>query len=208
MAAFTNLIIKPPQNLCSTTKLNTFSSHYNPKLQSFFSIKPKTPGLPPLSVIKATATTSNVKNNSAGGDAVKANKEENKVLRVHTVEEFDAALRDAKQKLVVVEYAATHSKQSSDIYPFMVSLSRTCNDVVFLLVVGDESDATVELFRREKIEKVPHFSFYKSMEKIHEEEGIGPDRLMGDVLYYGDSHSGVVSFPIIFFELGILVEPV
>ena len=32
------------------------------------------------------------------------------------------------------------------------------------------------------------------MEKIHEEEGIGPDMLMGDVLYYGDNHSWVVSF--------------
>lgn len=30
------------------------------------------------------------------------------------------------------------------------------------------------------------------MEKIHEEEGIGPDQLAGDVLYYGDSHSEVL----------------
>ncbi|KAE8735075.1 Thioredoxin-like protein CDSP32 [Hibiscus syriacus] len=30
------------------------------------------------------------------------------------------------------------------------------------------------------------------MEKIHEEEGIRPDQLMGDVLYYGDSYSAVV----------------
>ncbi|CAI0435068.1 unnamed protein product [Linum tenue] len=29
------------------------------------------------------------------------------------------------------------------------------------------------------------------MEKIHEEEAIGPDQLMGDVLYYGDSHDTV-----------------
>ncbi|KAI3991211.1 hypothetical protein MKX01_022432 [Papaver californicum] len=74
----------------------------------------------------------------------------------------------------------------------MVDLSRTCNDVEFVLVMGDESDKTKALCEREKIEKVPHFSFYKSMEKIHEEEGIGPDELMGDVLYYGDNHSAVV----------------
>ena len=108
------------------------------------------------------------------------------------MEEFEAALREAKQKLVVVEFEASHSKQSSKMYPFMVDLSRTCSDVVFLLVIGDESEETRELCRREKIEKVPHFSFYKNMEKIHEEEGIGPDMLMGDVLYYGDNHSGVV----------------
>ncbi|KAE8696778.1 Thioredoxin-like protein CDSP32 [Hibiscus syriacus] len=73
-----------------------------------------------------------------------------------------------------------------------LELSRTCNDVEFILVMGNESDKTRELCQREKITKVPHFSFYKSKEKIHEEEGIGPDQLMGDVLYYGDSHSGVV----------------
>lgn len=58
--------------------------------------------------------------------------------------------------------------------------------------MGDESEHTKELCNREKIEKVPHFSFYKNMEKIHEEEGIGPDQLEGDVLYYGDNHSAVV----------------
>jgi len=58
--------------------------------------------------------------------------------------------------------------------------------------MGDESAKTKELLKREKVENVPHFSFYKSSEKIHEEEGIGPDMLVGDVLYYGDSHSAVV----------------
>ncbi|KAI3750776.1 hypothetical protein L2E82_21590 [Cichorium intybus] len=192
MAALTNLIIKPPQNLCSTTKLNTaFSYGYNPKLQSFFPNKPKIT-LPARFITKASAATSNVKDGSAGGGAAKTNKEEDKVQHIHTVAEFEAALRDAKQKLVVVEYAASHSKHSSNMYPFMVNLSKTCNDVVFLLVMGDESEETRELARREKIQKVPHFSFYKNMEKIHEEEGIGPDMLMGDVLYYGDNHSGVV----------------
>lgn len=112
--------------------------------------------------------------------------------QVHTVAEFETALRSAGSKLVVVEYAASHSYQSRKMYPFMVQLSRTCGDVEFLLVMGDESDETKELCRREGIDKVPHFSFYKGMKKVHEEEGIGPDQLMGDVLYYGDNHSSVV----------------
>ncbi|KAK9075068.1 hypothetical protein SSX86_003387 [Deinandra increscens subsp. villosa] len=189
MAAFTNLTLKPP-----THKLHLLSSHYNPKPhQSFLSlIKPTSkPHAPPL--LKA-ASGSATKTDTTGGGAAKSktDKEDDKVQHIHTVAEFDAALRDAKQKLVVVEFAARNSKQSSEIYPFMVNLSRTCNDVVFLLVLGDESDEMTEFFKREKIEKVPHFNFYKGMEKIHEEEGIGPDRLMGDVLYYGDSHSGVI----------------
>ncbi|XP_010428659.1 PREDICTED: thioredoxin-like protein CDSP32, chloroplastic [Camelina sativa] len=117
---------------------------------------------------------------------------DDKLLKIHSGEEFDEALKNAKTKLVVAEFATSKSDHSNKIYPFMVELSRTCNDVVFLLVMGDESDKTRELCRREKIEKVPHFSFYKSMEKIHEEEGVEPDQLMGDVLYYGDNHSAVV----------------
>ncbi|CAF1912288.1 BnaCnng41170D [Brassica napus] len=46
--------------------------------------------------------------------------------------------------------------------------------------MGDESEKTRELCRRDM-----------SMEKIHKEEGIGPDQLTGDVLYYGDNHSAV-----------------
>ncbi|KAK9109348.1 hypothetical protein Sjap_017408 [Stephania japonica] len=121
-----------------------------------------------------------------------AKSSDERVRQVHSVEEFDEALRQAKNKLVVVEYAASHSYHSKQIYPFMVDLSRTCNDVEFLLVMGDESEAMKALCTREGVEQVPHFSFYKNMEKIHEEEGIGPDQLMGDVLYYGDSHSEVV----------------
>ncbi|KAK3231911.1 hypothetical protein Dsin_003792 [Dipteronia sinensis] len=115
-----------------------------------------------------------------------------RVQNIHSIDEFDEALKLAKNKLVVIEYAASHSARSSRIYPFMVDLSRQCNDVEFLLVMGDESEKTRELCKREKIDKVPHFSFYKNMEKIHEEEGIGPDQLIGDVLYYGDNHSAVV----------------
>lgn len=128
---------------------------------------------------------------TASSGTKQAAKTDERVQQIHSIEEFDEALRVAKNKLVVVEYEARQSKQSSKIYPFMVELSRTCSDVEFLLVIGDESEKTRELCKREKIDKVPHFSFYKSMEKIHEEEGIGPDTLVGDVLYYGDSHSAV-----------------
>lgn len=120
-----------------------------------------------------------------------AKPKDERVKKVHSAEEFDEALKAAKNRLVVVEYAASHSLNSKKIYPFMVDLSWTCGDVDFLLVMGDESEKTRELCLREKVDKVPHFSFYKSMEKIHEEEAIGPDRLMGDVLYYGDNHSAV-----------------
>ena len=46
----------------------------------------------------------------------------------------------AKNKLVVVEYASSHSYHNSKTYPSIVELSQTCNDVQFLVVMGDEPD--------------------------------------------------------------------
>ncbi|KAI8005147.1 hypothetical protein LOK49_LG08G00180 [Camellia lanceoleosa] len=188
MATITNFLSKPPPNLASHTKANPFNPHSSSYHLSFFP-KQKHPStklqkIRTLFITKATAASKTEKKNKPTSDE--------RVQHVHSIGQFDEALRMAKNKLVVVEYAASHSKQSSKIYPFMVDLSRTCSDVEFLLVMGDESEETRELCKREKIDKVPHFSFYKSMEKIHEEEGIGPDQLVGDVLYYGDNHSAVV----------------
>ncbi|KAG6435308.1 hypothetical protein SASPL_100178 [Salvia splendens] len=131
------------------------------------------------------------KSSAAPAGVEKVSRDE-RVQKVHSIAEFDEALKKAKNRLVVVEYAASDVENSAQIYPFMVELSRSCSDVDFLLVMGDESEATRALCAREKIDQVPHFTFYKSMEKIHEEEAIGPEQLEGDVLYYGDSHSAVV----------------
>ncbi|XP_057532275.1 thioredoxin-like protein CDSP32, chloroplastic [Amaranthus tricolor] len=140
---------------------------------------------PHISPIKSSTTTPNPTSSNT-------KKTDKRVKRVHSIDEFDNALKAAQNKLVVVEFATSDNDNSRQIYPFMVELSRSCNDVEFILVLGDESEATKELCKRENIDQVPHFSFYKSMEKIHEEEAIGPDMLEGDVLYYGDSHSAVV----------------
>lgn len=185
MATVTNFLSKPPSSLSSTPRITPRCFHSS-FLVSFGS-KHK-----PFSATRLdTKRTHFITKATAAPETKKAVSDE-RVQKIHNMEEFDEALKMAKNKLVVVEYAASHSANSNKIYPFMVELSRTCNDVEFLLVIGDESEKTRELCRREKVEKVPHFSFYKGMEKIHEEGGIGPDQLMGDVLYYGDNHSAVV----------------
>lgn len=191
MAAITNFLPRVTPSSLSTLHKTTTSSNSLFPILPFSSHKPKPQT---TKLIPSTHHRSNfavAKATAAPGTKKKPLNDE-KVQKVHSIEEFDEALRAAKNKLVVVEFAASHSPQSSKIYPFMVDLSRTCSDVVFILVMGDESDKTKELCEREKIDKVPHFTFYKSMEKIHEEEGIGPDMLVGDVLYYGDNHSAVV----------------
>lgn len=184
MATFTNFLAKQTPILTPITKPTPLNPHH------FSTSLPPKPKQNPTStrhlrLLPKAASATGVE---------KGSRRDERVQRVHSIHEFDEALRTAKNRLVVVEYAARDSENSSKIYPFMVDLSRNCSDVDFLLVMGDESDETRKLFAREKIdpEQLPHFSFYKSMEKIHEEEGIGPDQLVGDVLYYGDSHSAVV----------------
>ncbi|KAM1526537.1 hypothetical protein PS1_016247 [Malus domestica] len=185
MATVTNFIVKPPSSSQSSI----------PKTSCFVA-----KGLSLVTKLKPLATKLETKKNQFRNFTIKATaaagtkkvESDDRVQQVHSIQEFDEALGLAKNKLVVVEFAASHSAESRKMYPFMVDLSRTCNDVEFLLVMGDESEDTRELCRRENIDKVPHFSFYKSMEKIHEEEGIDGDRLRGDVLYYGDNHSEVV----------------
>ncbi|KAL0325935.1 UNVERIFIED_CONTAM: Thioredoxin-like protein CDSP32, chloroplastic [Sesamum calycinum] len=185
MATITNFLLKQPPFLAPITKITPLYPQFSSNLLPTSS-KPKQNLLNldtnrPIFVPKATAAS-----------GVEKAKKQERVQRVHSIQEFDEALQAAKNRLVVVEFAASDSEDSSKIYPFMVDLSRNCSDVDFLLVMGDESEETRKLCAREKIEQVPHFTFYKGMEKIHEEEAIGPDQLVGDVLYYGDSHSAVV----------------
>lgn len=40
--------------------------------------------------------------------------------------------------------------------------------------------------------QVPHFSFYKNQELVHEEEGIDAEQLENDVLYYGDVDAPII----------------
>lgn len=183
MATIANLLSNPPSSLSRIPRIN-------PLISSYYSFALPTKSKPQQFHLTSTSRADFTVKATATAGTKKAPSDE-RVKQVHSIEQFDEALKSAKNRLVVVEYAASDSPQSSKIYPFMVELSRTCSDVDFLLVMGDESEKTRELCKREKIEKVPHFSFYKNMEKIHEEEAIGPDQLMGDVLYYGDSHSSV-----------------
>ncbi|RDX72207.1 Thioredoxin-like protein CDSP32, chloroplastic, partial [Mucuna pruriens] len=179
-----NFIFKPL--ICHSPHRNSLPLLFQRSFLPFL-----TKSTPPSTAIGIGAKTRMIPKATAAPGAKKTAKHE-RVQRVHSTEEFDSALESAKERLVVVEYAESDSEESSQIYPFMVELSRSCSDVEFILVMGDESEKTKELLKREKVEKVPHFSFYKRKEKIHEEEGIGPDMLVGDVLYYGDNHSAVV----------------
>ncbi|KAL6639359.1 hypothetical protein ACP70R_023089 [Stipagrostis hirtigluma subsp. patula] len=189
MASSTATFLSTLASSTATASLNTTSGGSSGKVVRFLPASPAESSRRRLAMLPPPrAAVSGTEKASAAADKDK----EERVVQVHSSEEFDAALEAAKNRLVVVEFAASHSARSSQIYPTMVQLSRTCGDVDFLLVMGDESEATRALCRREGVTQVPHFTFYKGAEKVHEEEGIGPEQLAGDVLYYGDSHQAVV----------------
>ncbi|KAL2538136.1 Thioredoxin-like protein CDSP32 [Forsythia ovata] len=119
MASLTNFLAKPTPNLVSITKITPFPSYFLPKFPP--SSKPKQL----LSNLEANYKGSTFIPKAAAASGVKKVSSDERVQQVHSIEEFDEALCSAKNRLVVVEYAASHSFQSSKIYPFMVDLSRT-----------------------------------------------------------------------------------
>ncbi|KAM7475179.1 hypothetical protein LguiB_022422 [Lonicera macranthoides] len=115
------------------------------------------------------------------------------VQQVRSIEEFDESLRLAKNELVVVGFASTISYQSTQICQFMSKVATQSRiDFRFLLVMGNETEQTIKLCKRENITKFPRFIFYKNMEKVHEEEGFKPKNLIHDLFYYGEKNSPVV----------------
>ncbi|XP_020272686.1 LOW QUALITY PROTEIN: thioredoxin-like protein CDSP32, chloroplastic [Asparagus officinalis] len=99
-------------------------------------------------------------------------------------------LRTGSRRRRVRHHPERASKKSNPPTWSSSAAVRCAPNVDFLLVMGDESTRLRRLCRREKIAGSPHFSLLtKSWQKIHEEDAIGPDQLMGDVLYYGDHHS-------------------
>ncbi|KAE8659834.1 Thioredoxin-like protein CDSP32 [Hibiscus syriacus] len=148
MAAITNFLTKPPpSDLYFSPRITSLHSHDS--FMSCFVTRPR-----PFSTKLETSTIPRFITKATAAPGTKSAPSDERVQKVHSIEEFDEALQKAKNKLVVVEYATSYSYHSSRIYPFMVELSRTCNDVEFILVMGDESDKTRELCQREKITKL------------------------------------------------------
>ncbi|KAL8060144.1 hypothetical protein ABFX02_02G005300 [Erythranthe guttata] len=108
-----------------------------------------------------------------------------KVQQIHSIEEYDSELQSSSHgKLVVAHFSATHYKYNILMQQFMEEQCSISNDIKFLHVMANESDKTMRLCRREKIDKIPYFLLYKNTERIHEESGFRPEKLLGDILYY------------------------
>ncbi|XP_044143550.1 thioredoxin-like [Bufo gargarizans] len=90
------------------------------------------------------------------------------VRYVESLEEFKTALKEAGDKLVVVDFTATWCGPCKMIGPFFDTLSTKYADVVFLKVdVDDAADIAAEC----DIKCMPTFRFYKNEKQVHEFSG-------------------------------------
>merc|ERR1712167_314548 len=90
------------------------------------------------------------------------------VKQLATLEAFDAALKDAGDKLVVVDFTATWCGPCQRIAPVFVKLAEEMPEIVFIKVDVDENE---EVAAKCNIQCMPTFQFYKNGDKVHEFSG-------------------------------------
>uniref|UniRef100_A0A6T7WGS0 Thioredoxin domain-containing protein n=1 Tax=Cryptomonas curvata TaxID=233186 RepID=A0A6T7WGS0_9CRYP len=97
---------------------------------------------------------------------------------IATKEEFDAALKEAGSKLVVVDFTASWCGPCQQIAPVFKGLAQEFKDVVFLKVDVDENKETAEHCG---VTSMPTFQFYRSGSKLDEFSGADEDRLRSKI---------------------------
>merc|ERR1712146_280452 len=96
------------------------------------------------------------------------------VAQLATKEDFDKCLKDAGDKLVVVDFTASWCGPCQRIAPVFVKLAEEMPEVVFVKVDVDENDEVAEECG---ISAMPTFQFYKSGAKVHEFSGADESKI-------------------------------
>ncbi|KAM4603520.1 thioredoxin-like [Polymixia lowei] len=91
-----------------------------------------------------------------------------------TTDEFNKVLKDAGDKLVVVDFTAKWCGPCRMIAPFFEELEQKYPGCVFLKVDVDEAS---ELSEERKISCMPTFHFYKQGKKVESLEGANKQKL-------------------------------
>jgi len=96
------------------------------------------------------------------------------VPQLATKAEFDQAMTDAGEKLVVVDFTATWCGPCQRIAPVFVKLAEEMPEVVFVKVDVDEND---EVAAACGISCMPTFQFFKKGEKLDEMSGASEEKI-------------------------------
>lgn len=109
------------------------------------------------------------------------------VKEIATDQEFQNTLRDAGNRLVVVDFFATWCGPCQIIAPFIKQLSAKYPNVHFLKVDVDKLEATAQANR---ISAMPTFVFFKNSAEIERIRGADKNQLEDKVKRYANESSG------------------
>mmetsp|Transcript_13237 Transcript_13237/g.43146 ORF Transcript_13237/g.43146 Transcript_13237/m.43146 type:complete len:145 (+) Transcript_13237:89-523(+) len=88
---------------------------------------------------------------------------------------FDSAIKSAKDKLVVVDFATTWCGPCKVMEPKVTQLAEEYPAALFYKVTGDASADASSLMKREGVRAVPSFHFWKNGEKVDVVNGANID---------------------------------
>jgi len=88
------------------------------------------------------------------------------VQDVTDASQLDSIVKEAGDKLVVIDYSTTWCGPCKIVAPKYDALSDVYTDAVFLKCIGDSSAEATALMKREGIRSVPAFHFWKGGEKV------------------------------------------
>lgn len=100
------------------------------------------------------------------------------VATLATKADFVAALKDAGDKLVVVDFTASWCGPCQRIAPVFAKMAEEMTDVVFVKVDVDENE---EVAQDCGISAMPTFQFYKSSEKVGEFSGASEEKIRASI---------------------------
>ena len=88
---------------------------------------------------------------------------------------FDSAIKSAKEKLVIVDFATTWCGPCKVMEPKVTALSDEYPSAIFYKVTGDSSSDASSLMKREGVRAVPSFHFWKNGERVDVVNGANID---------------------------------
>jgi len=90
---------------------------------------------------------------------------------------FDKTIKNAGNKLVVIDYSTTWCGPCKVIAPKFEEFSEKYPDAVFLKVIGDASPEASKLMKREGVRSVPSFHYFVNGEKVDVVNGANADAI-------------------------------
>lgn len=99
----------------------------------------------------------------------------NTVTAVESHEDFLKHIRDAEDKLVIVDFYADWCGPCKRIAPFIEELAQINEDVIFLKVNVDQNEETATVVG---VTSLPTFYAYKDNEKLQEVVGADPEKIV------------------------------